>query len=183
MVACFLIEREKSLLDDLVTMHHTYLIDLERKSRKLLKERYYEARRNQRKSVGTVMTYREGAPERRWRWNHRRVPEGPRPRGRRLVIPGRHGVLDTGVEPDCGVKVRPVIVTVKESTPQKGVSPPKMASVPGVVTMCVVVPGSPGPLQPPRRPAAATNAIASMYFFIGRYLPAEGRREGRRRSA
>ena len=56
MVTCFLIEREKSLLDDLVTMHHTYLIDLERKSRNSFKERYYEARRNQRKSVGTVMT-------------------------------------------------------------------------------------------------------------------------------
>ena len=42
---------------------------------------------------------------------------------------------DTGVEPDCGVNVRPLIVTVKESTPQKGVSPPKIASVPGVVTM------------------------------------------------
>src|SRR6266568_2936049 len=40
MVACFLIEREKSLLDDLVTMHHIYLIDLERKSRNSFKERY-----------------------------------------------------------------------------------------------------------------------------------------------
>jgi hypothetical protein len=56
MVACFLIEREKSLLDDLVTMHHIYLIDLERKSRNSFKERYYEARRNQRKSAGAVMT-------------------------------------------------------------------------------------------------------------------------------
>jgi len=81
---------------------------------------------------------------------------------------------ETGGEPDCGVNVRPVIVTVKESAPQKGVSPPKIASVPGVVTMCDVLPGSPGPLQSVsrRRPAAATSAIASMYFFTGRYLPA-----------
>lgn len=33
MVACFLIEREKALLDELVTMHHSYLVGLERRSR------------------------------------------------------------------------------------------------------------------------------------------------------
>ncbi|MEY4583476.1 MAG: hypothetical protein RL701_8179 [Pseudomonadota bacterium] len=33
MLACFLVEREKSLLDDLVTMHHAYLTGFERRSR------------------------------------------------------------------------------------------------------------------------------------------------------
>ncbi len=55
MVACFLIEREKSLLDDLVTMHHSYLVGLERKSRNAFRERCFEARHDLRKNVSTLI--------------------------------------------------------------------------------------------------------------------------------
>jgi hypothetical protein len=80
---------------------------------------------------------------------------------------------ETGLEPDCGVNVRPVIVSVKESTPQKGVSPPNIASDPGAGVMGAVVPWPRGPLQPlsSNRPVAATNAIASIYLFTVTYLP------------
>jgi hypothetical protein len=84
------------------------------------------------------------------------------------------GSTDTGLEPDCGVNVRPVIVTLKEMTPHWGASPPKTASVPGVVTMCT--PPLPGPPHPIciRMPMTATDAIARIYFFIEAYLPPRG---------
>jgi hypothetical protein len=71
---------------------------------------------------------------------------------------------ESGLEPDCGVNVRPVIVTVKESTPQKGVSPPKIASAPWAGELGGVVPWPRGPLQPlsSSRPVAATSAMARM---------------------
>ena len=56
--------------------------------------------------------------------------------------PGR---TETGLPPDCGVNVRPVIATLKEITLHTGASPPKTAIVPGAVVMCVVVTPPPPP--------------------------------------
>jgi hypothetical protein len=79
---------------------------------------------------------------------------------------------ETGLEPDCGVNVRPLIVTAKEMTLLHwGASPPKTAMVPGVVTMdsFVTPPLPPHPLWI-RRPIAATDAIARIYFLTATYL-------------
>jgi hypothetical protein len=85
------------------------------------------------------------------------------------------GRTETGLPPDCGVNVRPVIVTLKEITLQRGASPPKTASVPGAAAMGRVV-WPPGPLHPPSRRMhiAATDAIARIYFFTVAYLPPNG---------
>src|SRR5208337_4463722 len=81
--------------------------------------------------------------------------------------PGR---TETGLEPDCGVKVRPLIVTTKEMTLLHwGASPPKTAIVPGVATMCRVAPLPPHPLWM-RRPIPATDAIARIYFLTATHL-------------
>jgi hypothetical protein len=91
--------------------------------------------------------------------------------------PGR---TETGLEPDCGVKVRPVIVTLKEITLHTGASPPKTAIVPGVVIMGRVAtpPLPPHPLWM-RRPIAATDAIARIYFLTATYLRQSGSAKAR----
>jgi hypothetical protein len=77
---------------------------------------------------------------------------------------------ETGLEPDCGVNVRPLIVTTKEITLLHwGASPPKTAIVPGVVPMRRVVTPPPHPLWM-RMPSAATDAIARMYFLTVTHL-------------
>jgi hypothetical protein len=81
------------------------------------------------------------------------------------------GSTETGLEPDCGVNVRPVIVTRKEITLHRGASPPKIAKVPGLVIVVWIA----GPLGPPhplsrRMPIAASVAIAKIYFFTVAYL-------------
>jgi hypothetical protein len=79
---------------------------------------------------------------------------------------------ETGLEPDCGVNVRPLIVTAKEMTLLHwGASPPKTAIVPGVVTMgsFVTPPLPPHPLWM-RTPIAAADAIARTYFLTVTYL-------------
>jgi hypothetical protein len=87
--------------------------------------------------------------------------------------PGR---TETGLEADCGVNVRPLIVTTKEMTPLHwGASPPKTAIVPGVVIMGRVAtpPLPPHPLWT-RRPIAATDALARIYFLTVTYLRQSG---------
>jgi hypothetical protein len=59
MVACFLIEREKSLLDELVTMHHGYLIGLERRSRNTFRDQRSAAQRELRKNMSVLIAVAE----------------------------------------------------------------------------------------------------------------------------
>jgi hypothetical protein len=89
------------------------------------------------------------------------------------VIASPLGRTETGLEPDWGVNVRPVIVTLKEITLHRGASPPKTASVPEAGTM------NWDPWPPPhptwmRMPIAATDAIARIYFFTAAHLPPRG---------
>src|SRR5208337_266419 len=86
---------------------------------------------------------------------------------------------ETGLPPDCGVNVRPLIVTTKEMTLLHwGASPPKTAIVPGVVTTCRVAPPPPHPLWM-RMPIAATDAIARVYFLTVTYLRQSGSAKAR----
>jgi len=65
MVMCFLIEREKTLLDELVTMHHAYLVGLERRSRNTYRDERFAAQRDLRKNMATLVALAEtllGAP-------------------------------------------------------------------------------------------------------------------------
>jgi TnpA family transposase len=59
MVSCFLIEREKSLLDELVTMHHTYLVGLERRSRNTFRDQRFAANRDLRKHMAVLVALAE----------------------------------------------------------------------------------------------------------------------------
>jgi hypothetical protein len=59
MVACFLIEREKSLLDELVTMHHAYLVGLERRARNSFREQRFAAHRDLRKNMAVLVALGE----------------------------------------------------------------------------------------------------------------------------
>ncbi len=59
MVACFLIEREKTLLDELVTMHHAYLVGLERRARNSFREQRFAAHRDLRKNMTVLVALGE----------------------------------------------------------------------------------------------------------------------------
>lgn len=59
MIACFLIEREKSLLDELVTMHHGYLTGLERRSRNTFRDQRSAAQRELRKNMNVLVELAE----------------------------------------------------------------------------------------------------------------------------
>ncbi|HET8938771.1 MAG TPA: DUF4158 domain-containing protein [Polyangiales bacterium] len=59
MVMCFLIEREKTLLDELVTMHHAYLVGLERRSRNTYRDERFAAQRDLRKNMATLVALAE----------------------------------------------------------------------------------------------------------------------------
>ena len=92
--------------------------------------------------------------------------------------PGR---TETGLEPDCGVNVRPANSdTEGNHAAAWGASPPKTAIVPGVVTMGRVAtpPLPPHPLWM-RRPIAATDAIARIYFLTVTYLRQSGSAKAR----
>ena len=59
MVSCFLIEREKSLLDELVTMHHIYLVGLERRSRNTFRDQRFTTHRDLRKNMAVLVAIGE----------------------------------------------------------------------------------------------------------------------------
>jgi TnpA family transposase len=59
MVVCFLIEREKTLLDELVTMHHAYLVGLERRSRNTYRDERFTAQRDLRKNMAALVALAE----------------------------------------------------------------------------------------------------------------------------
>jgi hypothetical protein len=59
MVVCFLIEREKTLLDELVTMHHVYLVGLERRSRNTYRDERFTAQRDLRKNMSVLVALAE----------------------------------------------------------------------------------------------------------------------------
>lgn len=63
MVACFLIEREKTLLDELVTMHHGYLVGLERRARNSFREQRFSAHRDLRKNMAVLVALAEALLE------------------------------------------------------------------------------------------------------------------------
>lgn len=67
MVACFLLEREKSLLDDIVQMHHVYLLGLDRRARNAFRDRRLNARHDLQANVSTLIALaqavRKGQPE------------------------------------------------------------------------------------------------------------------------
>lgn len=55
MVLCFLLEREKALLDELVDMHHAYLLKVERGANDKLEVQRKEVRRGLKKGIPTLM--------------------------------------------------------------------------------------------------------------------------------
>lgn len=50
-----MLEREKSLLDDLVTMHHVYLLGLERGAKHAFRERSLDTRSALRRNIATLV--------------------------------------------------------------------------------------------------------------------------------
>jgi len=65
MLACFLVEAHKSLLDQLIAMHEQYLNGLLRRSRHAFDERHREFRKRARRGIETVLSAMEILLERR----------------------------------------------------------------------------------------------------------------------
>jgi TnpA family transposase len=65
MLACFLVEAHKSLLDHLIAMHEQYITGLTRRSRNAFDERHREFRKRARRGVETVLSAMEILLERR----------------------------------------------------------------------------------------------------------------------
>jgi len=55
MLACFLVETQKTLLDHVVEMHRTYLTSMERRARRAVDKKRKEIRRQTRKSLAQVL--------------------------------------------------------------------------------------------------------------------------------
>jgi TnpA family transposase len=59
LVACLLLETQKTLLDQAVGMHDQYVLDMQRKSRNSLESEHRRARRNLKKGVDTLVAMAE----------------------------------------------------------------------------------------------------------------------------
>lgn len=55
MLACFLVEAQKSLLDHLATMHDQFLTGMSRRSRNAFEERHREFRKRAKRGVETLL--------------------------------------------------------------------------------------------------------------------------------
>ena len=56
MLACFLVEAQKSLLDHLATMHDQFLTGMSRRSRNAFEERHREFRKRAKRGVETLLS-------------------------------------------------------------------------------------------------------------------------------